>query len=59
MTMADWAFKLDAFLQFNDAEILLDKGRVTAAIAKAYTSSVNTISSARFRMLFMRQPHSI
>ncbi len=21
MTMADWALKLDAFLQFNDAEI--------------------------------------
>ena len=29
MTMADWASKLDAFLQFNDAEILHDKGKVT------------------------------
>ena len=35
MTMADWASKLDAFLQFNDAEILQNKGKVTAAIAKA------------------------
>ncbi len=29
MTMADWASKLDAFLQFNDAEILQDKGKAT------------------------------
>lgn len=39
MTMADWAPKLDAFLQFNDAEILQDKGKVTAAIAKAFAES--------------------
>lgn len=39
MTMADWAGKLDAFLQFNDAEILHDKGRVTAAIARAFAES--------------------
>ncbi len=39
MTMADWASKLDAFLQFNDAEILKDKGRVTATIAKAFAES--------------------
>ncbi len=39
MTMADWASKLDAFLQFNDADILQDKGNVTAAIAKAFAES--------------------
>lgn len=39
MTMADWDSKLDAFLQFNDAEILQDKGKVTAAIAKAFAES--------------------
>ena len=39
MTMADWASKLDAFLQFNDAEVLQDKGKVTAAIAKAFAES--------------------
>ena len=39
MTMADWASKLDAFLQFNDAEILQNKGNVTAAIAKAFAES--------------------
>ena len=39
MTMADWASKLDAFLQFNDADILQNKGKVTAAIAKAFAES--------------------
>ena len=39
MTMADWASKLDAFLQFNDAEILQNKGKVTATIAKAFAES--------------------
>ena len=39
MTMADWASKLDAFLQFNDAEVLHNKGKVTAAIAKAFAES--------------------
>ena len=39
MTMADWASKLDAFLQFNDAEVLQNKGKVTAAIAKSFAES--------------------
>ncbi len=39
MTMADWADKLDAFLRFNDADILQDKGKVTAAIARAFAES--------------------
>lgn len=39
MTMADWASKLDAFLQFNNADVLKDKGKVTAAIAKAFAES--------------------
>lgn len=39
MTMEDWASKLDAFLQFNDAEILKDQGKVTAAVAKAFAES--------------------
>lgn len=39
MTMADWATKLDAFLQFNNADILQDKGKVTATIAKAFAES--------------------
>lgn len=39
MTMADWAEKLDMFLKFNDADILQDKGKVTAEIAKAFAES--------------------
>ena len=36
MTMKDWAEKLNAFLQFNQKEILEDAGKVTAAIAKEF-----------------------
>jgi len=39
MTMADWSSKLDAFLKFNDAEILQNKGKVSAEIAKAFAQS--------------------
>ena len=36
MTMQDWIAKLDAFLQFNEKDILLDAGKVTAEIAKSF-----------------------
>ncbi len=36
MTMKDWVKKLDAFLQFNEEDILHNSGKVTAAIAKAF-----------------------
>ena len=39
MTMEDWKTKLDAFLRFNDAEVLQDKGKVTAAIAREFAES--------------------
>jgi len=39
MTMADWAKKLDAFLQFNQRDILDNPGKVTAEIAKAFAES--------------------
>lgn len=34
MSMVEWAKKLDAFLQFNEYDILKDAGRVTAEVAK-------------------------
>lgn len=34
MTMEDWAKKLDAFLQFNEYEILKDAEKVSAKVAK-------------------------
>jgi len=36
MTMKDWVEKLNAFLQFNQKEILQNAGKVSAAIAKAF-----------------------
>lgn len=35
MKMADWIQKLDAFLRFNEYEILQDAGRVSHEVAKA------------------------
>lgn len=34
MTMQDWASKLDAFLEFNEHEILQNAGQVSATVAK-------------------------
>lgn len=34
MTMEDWVVKLDAFLQFNDFQILRDAGKVSSEVAK-------------------------
>ncbi len=39
MTMADWAKKLDAFLQFNERDLLDHPGKVTAEIARAFAES--------------------
>lgn len=39
MTMEDWKNKLDAFLRFNNAEVLQDAGKVTAEIAKEFAES--------------------
>jgi len=39
MRMQDWAAKLDAFLQFNEYEILRDAGKVTHEVAKRLAES--------------------
>lgn len=36
MTMAEWKDKLDAFLQFNDREVLNNPGKVSAEVAKKF-----------------------
>jgi hypothetical protein len=33
MKMADWVMRLDAFLQFNEYDVLSDSGKVTAEVA--------------------------
>lgn len=39
MTMEDWSKKLNAFLQFNEREILENPGKVSSAVAKAFAES--------------------
>lgn len=39
MTMEDWATRLNKFLNFNEMEILQDKGQVSAEIAKSFAES--------------------
>ena len=39
MTMEDWAKRLDAFLKFDEREILQDSGSISAALARQYAES--------------------
>jgi len=58
MYMSDWVEKLDAFLQFNEEEILQNKGRVTSEIAKAFAEQefdkYNTMQKRLYRSDFDR-----
>lgn len=40
MKMQDWVKKLDAFLQFNEYDLLMDGGKVSAEIAKKLAENV-------------------
>jgi hypothetical protein len=39
MSMADWAVRLDAFLQFNQRDVLDDFGKVSMEVAKSFVLS--------------------
>ena len=39
MTMEDWSKKLDAFLKFNEREVLDNPGKVSAEVSKAFAVS--------------------
>lgn len=39
MTMEDWAKRLDAFLEFDERDVLKDAGKVTAKLAKDFAES--------------------
>ena len=54
MYMQDWVARLDAFLQFNEEEVMHHKGKVTAAIAKAFAES----GFERYRVIQDRQSQS-
>lgn len=47
LTMADWASRLDAFLQFNGYDVLTDAGNVSATVA----DSLATAEYEKFRVL--------
>ncbi len=54
MTMTDWIGKLDAFLQFNEKEILTNAGTVTAEIAKSFAEN----EYAQYRIIQDRRMES-
>jgi len=39
MTMEDWALRLNAFLQFNEYDLINNSGKVTAKVAKTFAES--------------------
>ncbi len=39
MSMSDWVGKLDSFLQFNEYELLINKGKVEREVADALAKS--------------------
>ena len=51
MTMEDWASRLDAFLEFDEREVLKDSGKITARIAKDFAES----EFEKFRVIQDRQ----
>lgn len=51
MTMKDWVEKLDAFLKFNEYEILNDAGRISADFAKAFAEE----EYSKFRVIQDRE----
>ncbi|MFT7087761.1 MAG: hypothetical protein ACJAZX_001205 [Rickettsiales bacterium] len=63
MTMKDWVLKLNSFLQFNEKEILNDKGKVSVELAKRLAKRLakgefekyQTIDNQNFESDFDRQ----
>lgn len=51
MTMKDWVEKLDAFLKFNEYEILKDAGSISAEIAKTFAED----EYSKFRVIQDRE----
>jgi hypothetical protein len=58
MHMAEWATRLDAFLQFNERNILEHAGKVSAEAAKQKAESEFEKYEARIRALEAGQPSS-
>ena len=58
MTMADWVAKLDAFLQFNERDILTHAGKVTHELAAAHAEAEFERFDAEQRRLEATTPSS-
>lgn len=58
MTMKDWVGKLDAFLQFNEKDILTNPGKVSAAVAKELAEKEFDKYEAQQRQIEATQPVS-
>ncbi|MGK0209051.1 MAG: hypothetical protein ACI83O_000314 [Patescibacteria group bacterium] len=54
MTMEDWSKRLDLFLEFDDREVLLDSGKVTAGMAKEFAEG----EFEKFRVIQNREYRS-
>ena len=58
MTMQDWKARLDAFLQFNEREILTDAGRVSHEVAQQLAETEFDKYEAQRQELEANQPTS-
>ncbi len=58
MTMNDWVAKLDAFLQFNEKEVLTNPGKVSAEIAKEFAEQEFEKYKKEFKKIESSQPVS-
>ena len=58
MTMADWKERLDAFLEFNEREVLADAGRVSHEVAKRLAETEFEKFEAQRRELEAAEPTS-
>ena len=58
MRMADWRERLDAFLQFNEREVLEDTGRVSHEVAKRLAETEFDAYEAECRRIEATEPSS-
>jgi len=58
MHMADWKTRLDAFLEFNERDILTDAGRVSSEVAKQLAEAEFDKHESRRRELEAAEPTS-
>lgn len=56
MTMADWRERLDAFLEFNEREVLEDTGRVSHEVAKRLAETERDAYEVQCRRIEATEP---